>query len=156
MTSTAPSQRPQRSVTITRVINAPRARVFDAWTDARKMAQWWGPKHFTNPRCEIDARPGGAIYILMTAPDGTEYPMRGTFREVVSPERLVFTSVAEDSEGNALLEATTTVTFEDQDGKTKLTVAAHALGISPLSPQMLAGMEPGWMQTIDRLEEMFG
>jgi len=110
-------------------------------TDPKHMAQWWGPHGFTNPVCEMDARVGGAILIHMRAPDGTVHPMTGTFREIVEGERIVFTAVAEDHAGNPLLEALTTVIFEEQGGKTKLTVQASAVGLAPVAPQMLAGME---------------
>jgi uncharacterized protein YndB with AHSA1/START domain len=140
-----------REVTLTRTFNAPRAVVFRAWTDPKHMANWWGPHHFTNPVCELDVRPGGRIYIVMRAPDGTEYPMRGEFREVVEPERLVFFSYAEDRDGTVHLESLTTVTFADQDGKTLLTVHANAVGFTPQAPMMLGGMELGWTQSLDRL-----
>ena len=70
-----------REVTLTRLIDAPRALVWAAWTEPEHMAQWWGPHHFTNPRCEFDARPGGAIHIDMRGPDGTVYPMKGEVPE---------------------------------------------------------------------------
>ena len=79
----------EREITITRMFDAPRAVVFRAWTDAGQLAQWWGPKGFTNPVCEIDVRVGGAIRIHMRSPDGNIYPMKGEFREIVPPERLV-------------------------------------------------------------------
>ena len=145
---------PEREVIITRVFNAPRRLVFKMWTDPRHMAQWWGPHGFTNPVCKLDARPGGAILIHMRGPDGTVYPMTGTFREIVEPERLVFIAVAEDLQGNPLLEALTVVTFVEQGGKTKLTVHAKAVGLAPEAPQMLAGMEAGWTQSLERLEEL--
>jgi len=141
----------ERSVTVTRVIDAPREKVFKAWTDAEQLAQWWGPHHFTNPVCEIDVREGGKILIHMRAPDGTVFPMTGTFREVAAPSRLVFVAVAEDADGNAHLVSLTTVTFDDHNGKTKLTVTADATGLSPAAPQMLAGMDAGWSQSLDRL-----
>src|ERR1700689_4045546 len=87
-----------RELTITRVFDAPRNIVFAAWTDAKQLAQWWGPTGFTNPVCEIDVRPGGAIRIDMRAPDGTIYPMTGVFVEIVPLERIVFTSFALDKE----------------------------------------------------------
>jgi uncharacterized protein YndB with AHSA1/START domain len=65
---------------MTRVLDAPRALVFRAWTDPALMAKWWGPSSFTNPLCELDPRPGGAIRIHMRAPDGTVYPMTGELR----------------------------------------------------------------------------
>jgi len=155
MTATAQTKpQVQREVTITRVFDAPRSLVFRMWTDPKHMAQWWGPHHFTNPVCEIDARPGGAIRIHMRGPDGVVYPMTGAFREIVEPERLVFTAVAEDSDGNPLLESLTTVTFAEQGGKTKLTVHAQAIGIAPVAAQMLAGMEAGWTQSLERLEQL--
>jgi uncharacterized protein YndB with AHSA1/START domain len=147
--STKPSA--QREVTLTRTFDATRRMVFKLWTEPEHMAQWWGPKGFTNPVCELDARPGGAIRIHMRAPDGTVYPMSGTFREVVEPERLVFSAIAEDLEGNPLLEALTTVTFAEHGGKTTVTVHAKAVGIAPLAPQMLDGMQAGWTQSLERL-----
>lgn len=145
----------EMSVRISRVIKAPRARVFSAWIIPGQMAQWWGPQDFTNPVCEVDARPGGRILVHMCAPDGTIYPMTGTFHEVVAPKRLVFTAFAEDHDGNALLESDTTVAFEEKDGKTTVTVAARAVGLVPIAPQMLAGMNAGWTQSLEKLEELF-
>ena len=141
----------RRDVTITRELSAPRSRVFQMWTEPGLLAQWWGPQGFTNPACEVDARPGGAIRIHMRAPDGVVHPMRGTFREVAAPERLVFTTVAEDNAGNPLLEGLTTVTFAEHNGGTKLTVQSGATGLAPVAADMLAGMEAGWTQTVERL-----
>ena len=142
----------QRAITITRTFDAPRALVFKTWIEPRHLAQWWGPRKFTNPVCELDVRVGGKILIHMRAPDGTVYPMTGTFREIVAPERLVFTAVAEDHAGHALLEGLVTVTFEEQGGKTKLTVREKAVALAPAAGPMLAGMETGWAQSLDRLE----
>lgn len=141
-----------RELTITRVIDAPRERVFRAWTEPRQMAQWWGPNGFTNPICEMDARPGGAIRIVMRAPDGVDYPMSGVFREIVEPARLVFAGAAEDGEGNPLLEWVSTVTCADHGGETRLTVQENAVALTDVGVRMLEGMEPGLLQTLDRLE----
>ncbi len=118
------------------------------------MAQWWGPKGFTNPVCEMDVRPGGALRIVMRAPDGVEHPMSGVFREVVAPKRLVFSMVAEDKDGNPLLEGVATATFAEQDGRTKLTVHASAMGVVAIAARMLEGMEEGWTQSLERLESL--
>jgi uncharacterized protein YndB with AHSA1/START domain len=148
----------EKTVSLTRVIDAPRELVWTMWTEPRHMAQWWGPRTFTNPVCELDVRPGGRIWIVMHGPKGSHYdddfPMSGTFHEVVKPERLVFTAVAEDKSGNPLLRAHTIVTFEDQGGKTKLTVNAKGVGIAPIAPQMLAGMDAGWTQSLEKLGEL--
>ncbi len=77
----------KREVLLTRIIDAPRELVFEEWTNPKHMAVWWGPKYFTNPVCEMDVRPGGAILIHMQGPDGVVYPMKGTFHEIVKPER---------------------------------------------------------------------
>ena len=146
----------ERELTITRIIDAPRELVFKAWTDPKHLAQWWGPKGFTNPVCEVDARPGGALRIVMRAPDGADYPMKGVFREIVEPERLVFTNIAVDAAGHHLLEGLTTVTFADHGGKTRLTVHTRAVALVAPAVRMVEGMDAGWTQSIDRLEAHVG
>src|SRR5262245_21367889 len=148
-----------REVRIVRIFDAPRSLVWKCWVDPKHVARWWGPKIFTNPTCEVDARPGVRIWIVMHGPKGSTYdqdfPMSGTFHEVVEPERLVFTAVAEDTYGNARLTAHTTGTFEDQPGgRTRVTVEAHAIGLVEIAPQMLAGMEQGWSQSLEKLAEL--
>ncbi len=142
-----------RELTLTRLFAAPRELVFRMWTDPQHVAQWWGPAGFTNPVCEMDVRPGGKLRIVMRAPDGTDYPMTGTVREVVAPERLVFTSAAIDEHGNALIDGLTIVTFTEQGGKTSLTLQTHAIALAPIAARMLEGMDSGWRQSLDRLEE---
>jgi uncharacterized protein YndB with AHSA1/START domain len=142
------------SVDIVRVFDAPRALVWQAWTDPKMMAQWFGPRHFTSSVPELDARAGGALRIVMHGPDGNDYPMKGVFLEVVPPSRLVFTNIALDHDGNHLLEGETTVTLTEQDGKTTMTLKSHAVGRVAIAPQMLAGMNAGWNQSIDKLGEL--
>jgi uncharacterized protein YndB with AHSA1/START domain len=145
----APSN--EQELMLTRLFDAPRKLVFKAWTDPKCVAEWWGPRHFTNPVCEVDARPGGAIRIHMRAPNGTVYVMTGVFREVVEPQRLVFTSAALDDKGNAMFEVLTTVTFTEQEGKTKQTMRARVIKSTPQSAPYIAGMEQGWTQSLERL-----
>ena len=142
----------EREVTITRVFDAPRALVFKAWTDPQHLAQWWGPEGFTNPVCEFEAHVGGKLRIHMRGPDGAVYPMKGVIREIVAPERLVFSSVAVDAAGKHLLEGLTTLTFAEQNGKTKMTMHTHAAAVAEIGVGYLQGMEAGWTQSIDRLE----
>ncbi len=147
----------EKMVVLTRFISAPRARVFKSWTDPARLAQWWGPRGFTNPRCEIDVRPGGAMHIDMRGPDGKVYPMNGTFKEIVENERLVFTSSALDEKGKPLFEVLTTVTFEDEEaGATKLMVRAKVSSARPEGAPHIAGMNQGWAQSLDRLGEIAG
>jgi uncharacterized protein YndB with AHSA1/START domain len=149
--SPATAQRPERELTLTRLLNAPPPLVWAAWTEPKHLARWWGPAGFTNPVCEVDARPGGALRIVMRGPDGVEYPMTGVFREVVAPERLVFTTTAIDQAGNALLEGLATVTFAAEGTKTRLILQTRAVGLVPYAARMLEGMEAGWSQSLDRL-----
>ena len=154
-TRNSPATKPaERELVITRIFDAPRELVFKAWTDPKHVAQWWGPKEFTNPVCELDVRPGGAILIHMRGPDDVVYPMKGVYREIVPPERLVFTDSAfEDEEGNPQLEDLTTVTFVEHEGKTKLTLHAVVVKAAPAVEGALEGMEEGWNQSLDRLTE---
>ena len=141
----------EKELALTRVFDAPRELVFKVWTDPKHVAQWWGPRGFTNPVCELDLRPGGAILIHMRSPDGIVYPMRGVFQEVVPPERLVFTSAALDSDGNPMFEVLTTVTFAEEGGKTKQILRARVIKKTAQAAPYLAGMEAGWTQTLERL-----
>ena len=143
----------QKEVVLTRVLNAPRDLVYKVWTDPKHLAQWWGPHHFTNPVCEIDVRPGGAILIHMRWPDGRISPMTGVYQEVVPQERLVFLSSALDEQGQPLFEVHTTVEFHEEKGKTKLIVRARVVKSTPQAAPYLAGMEPGWTQTLERLTD---
>jgi uncharacterized protein YndB with AHSA1/START domain len=144
----------KREVTITRVFDAPRALVFEAWTDAMHLTQWWGPHGFTNPVCEIDARVGGAIRIHMRGPDGAIYPMKGEIREIVALERLVFTNIALDDAGNPIIDGFTIVTFAEENAKTKLTVHTRGAAMVEYAAAYLKGMDAGWTQSIERLQAL--
>ena len=150
----------EREVKIVRTFNAPRALVWQAWTDPVHIAQWWGPRGFTNPVCEWDARPGGRIHVVMRASDEiakmigrADHPMTGEFTEVVPTERLAFVSTAIDNAGKPLLEALTTVRLMERSGKTEMVLHASAKGFVEIAARMLEGMEAGWTQSIDKLEE---
>ncbi|MEI8194575.1 MAG: SRPBCC family protein [Phycisphaerae bacterium] len=141
--------------TFTRTYDAPRARVFQAWTDPAQLAQWWGPRGFTNPVCHLDVRPGGQIRIDMRAPDGTVFPMAGVFDEVVEPERLVFTCYAHpDAQGVNQLEVRNTVVFTEHEGKTTINVEAVVVKATGDAADAVNGMEAGWMQSLERLAEL--
>lgn len=149
-----------RELTLTRVLDAPRELVWRAWTDPELVAKWWGPKGVTNPVSEIDPRVGGKLHIVMLAGEelgpmaGQRWPMRGEFKELIEPERLVFVNQAVDEDDNVLLDGLTTVTFEEENGKTKMTMHTAVKGVSPQAPQMLEGMKAGWSQSFDKLTEV--
>ena len=146
-----------REIAATRVFDAPRATVFKAWIDPTQLARWWGPKYFSNPVCELDVRPGGAIRVDMRGPDGTVYPMGGVFHEIVEPERLVFTTTAmHDDQGKPALEVLNTATFVERNGKTTMTLNAVIMKAAPEAAGALAGMRQGWTQSLEKLAEDLG
>jgi uncharacterized protein YndB with AHSA1/START domain len=130
-----------RELVLTRTLDAPRALVFEVWTDPKHLAQWWGPHGFT----------GGKLYIEMRWPDGPSHPMYGEFVEVVKPERLAFTSMLKDDAGTVYLQLLNTVTFAEDGDKTILTVSARVVTAGPGSEEPLSGMDEGWNQSLERL-----
>lgn len=142
----------KKELTLTRILDAPRDLVFKVWTDPVHLARWWGPNGFSNPVCELDLRPGGAIHIDMKDPDGVVFPMGGTVQEVVAPERFVFTATAmHDDQGEPQLETHNTITLEDYNDKTRLTLEVVVLNASEKAALALAGMEQGWTESLERL-----
>ncbi len=143
----------EREVTITRTFKAPLDLVWKAWTEPERLMQWWSPRRFSNPVCEVDPHVGGKIYIVMRGPDGTEHAMRGVFKKVVPQQQLVFTNFPVDQNDQPMLDGITTVTFSGQGDTTTITVNARAVGLVPIAAMMLRGMEQGWTETIDKLGE---
>ena len=140
----------ERELTITRLFQAPRHLVFDAWTRDDHIARWWGPRDFTVPSCEIDARPGGAYRACLRSPQGTDYRLQGTYREIARPHRLVFTFAWEDERGRPKHETLCTVTFADQ-GEATLMTFHQALFDSMDDRDSHHG---GWSEAIDKLEAL--
>ena len=118
----APAAATERELVMTRVFDAPRRLVFKLWTEPEHLVRWWGPRGCTLISGRMDVRPGGAWFRHMRAPGGTEYRKHGVYREIVAPERLVFTYVTDDAAGNPGPETLVTVTFADLGGKTRLTL----------------------------------
>jgi uncharacterized protein YndB with AHSA1/START domain len=129
---------------LTRVFDAPRHMVFEAWTKAEHVSRWFAPRPLTIPSCEVDFRPGGTFRFVMRMPDGTEYPFDGAFREIVAPERIVFTGAIHD--GNKTV---TTITLAEHDGKTTLTMRQTYT----FESEATRGAKQGWTMTLDQLAE---
>ena len=139
------------SLVLSRIINAPRELVFQAWIDPKQLKNWWGPHGFTNPVCEVDARRGGKISICMDSPEFPKHWMSGEFREIIKPELLVFISRAFEDESGIGIEALNTITFEEYLGKTKLTLHVVVTKLDPKFQFAEDGMHDGWSQSLDRL-----
>ncbi len=140
-----------RELTLTRLLAAPRERVFQTWTT--RLSEWWGPHGMTTPVCEMDLRPGGVFRTVMRAPDGTEYPTRGVFLEVVAPERIVFTNAYEPGWlPSPDLFFTAITTFDSlPGGKTKLTARALHWTVAAREEHERMGFQQGWGESYDRL-----
>lgn len=135
---------------ITRVVDAPRRLVFKAWTRPEHLPRWMlGPEGWTMPVCEIDLRPGGAWRFVWRRSDGTEMEMRGVYREITPPERLVST----ESWGGDWPETVNTLILTEKDGKTKITETILYPSKEARDAALQTGMKEGISVTFDRLEE---
>jgi uncharacterized protein YndB with AHSA1/START domain len=139
------------TVAVTRLLDAPRERVFECWTRAEHLAHWFGPKGFIIHSCEADPRPGGVFRLCMRSAQGVDYWVRGIYREVLAPERIVVHCAADDAQGLKRLDEIITVTFASEGGRTRLALHATAAGSGDQAAAMLRGMEQGWSETLDRL-----
>ena len=139
----------ERELVITRVFDAPRPLVFKAWTEPDRLVRWWGPQGFTTPSCTMDGRPGGAFRFCMRSPEGTDHWLRGVYREIVEPERLVFTWAWEDTEGKPGHETVLTVSFAEHGAKTKLTL--HQAVFESVTAR--DAHQSGWTSGLDCLAE---
>jgi uncharacterized protein YndB with AHSA1/START domain len=140
-------------ITFTRVLDAPRTTVWEAWTKGEHLKAWFAPKMFTTPEASIEPRRGGAMRIVMRSPDGQDFPSTGTVKLARAPEKLVFSSTLTGSDGKPMLVDETTVTLADLGGRTKVTVRARILKATAEAKPALQGMKQGWNETLDRMVE---
>ncbi len=143
------------AIAITRVVRAAPDKVFEAWTDAGHLSQWWGPRDgrrdFSTPRVEVDLRPGGAFRTCIRSPRGDDYWARGTYSEIDPPRRLAFSHAWENERGEARHERTVTVDFAETGARTR--VAFRIAGFRSLAER--DGEIEGWNQCLDRLVRYF-
>jgi uncharacterized protein YndB with AHSA1/START domain len=139
-----------REIVFTRLLDAPRELVFDVWTDPKHIANWWGPEGFTNTISEMDVRPGGVWRFVMRGPDGTEYPNKIVYDEIVRPEHIMYEHGADgdDDAGNFSVMAT----FAEQDGKTHLTMRILFKTVEECNRKKAFGAIEGGNSTMDKLE----
>ncbi|HEY7400567.1 MAG TPA: SRPBCC family protein [Actinomycetota bacterium] len=139
-----------KEIVMTRVFDAPRDLVFEAHTSCEHMSKWWGPRKYEISSCDIDFREGGKYRIVQRAPDGGEHAFRGEFREIVRPERIVWTFEYEPMAGHISVD---TLTLEEHDGKTTLTATSVFDSVEDRDGMLNSGMESGAVETWDRLDE---
>ncbi len=140
-----------RELVLTRIIDAPCAAVFAAWTT--RLPEWWGPHGMTTPVCELDLRPGGVFRTVMRAPDGAEYPTRGVFLEIVPNERIVFTDAFDPGWlPHPAAFFTGIITFEPvSGGRTRYTARALHWTVTNREKHEKLGFQQGWGESLDRL-----
>jgi uncharacterized protein YndB with AHSA1/START domain len=154
-TSSAPAS---EQFHLERTFDAPRELVWRAWTDPDHFKRWFAPQNFDTPVAKIDLRPGGMNLFCMRDPDGKEFWGKKVYREIVEPERLVYLDSFCDAEGNTVdastygmsdwpAEVLTTVTFDDDGGKTRITITSEV----PMALAAKHGALEGWGQTLDKL-----
>src|SRR5438270_2810913 len=136
----------------TREFDAPRDLVYEAHSSCEHMSRWWGPKRYEVSECEMDFRPGGAWRLVHRGADGDIPAFRGEFREIVRPERIVWTFEWEGMPGHISVQ---TAEFEEHDGKTVLTETVVFDSVEDCDGMLLSGMEEGEAETYDRLGVYF-
>jgi len=152
--------------TITRVVDAPRDKVWRAWTEVEHLRQWWGPKGFAVTHCTVDLRPGGIMHYCLRMPDGGEMWGKFVYREIAKPERLVWINSFSDKDAGTTVhpmmadwprEMLTTVSFEALGGKTRITVQWVPVDASTdierrTFDEGRDSMKQGWSGTFEQLE----
>lgn len=148
-----------QDLVVTRVFNAPRGKIWEAWTNAEQQKKWWGPKGFTAPQMTSDFREGGSYLYCVQAPNGQKFYITGVFKEIEPQEKLVFTGGFADEHGNPVPGShygmdghemgTQTVEFEDFGNKTKVTLRQEGLPAQEIDAEISA-----WNQSFDKLAQI--
>ena len=149
MTATSTTSENERELVITRTFEVPCDLAFEAWTKPEHLVHWWGPNDFTLPFCEADFRTGGRYRLCMRSPEGEDHWVWGEYREIVEPERIVFTWNREDGEGRIWNSTVVFLSFNERGGKTTFTLTQKVF-------ETVADRDDhkgGWTQCLDRLAE---
>jgi uncharacterized protein YndB with AHSA1/START domain len=141
-----------RELVMTRLIDAPREKLFRAWTDPELLKQWFAPLPWTTPVVELDLRPGGACLMVMRGPDGNEFANRGVYLEIVENERLVFTDAYTSAwEPSNKPFMTVIMTLQDEAGKTRYTARVRHWTVADRETHEKMGFHDGWGRCTDQL-----
>jgi uncharacterized protein YndB with AHSA1/START domain len=145
----------ERELVLTRLIDAPRDKVFQAWTDPVVLKQWFAPRPWSTPEAELNVRAGGSSFVVMRDPDGNDHPYHGVYLEVIPNRKLVFTdayTTAWQPSGKPFM--TVILTFEDEGGKTRYTARARHWTVEDRENHEKMGFHEGWGQCAAQLEEV--
>jgi uncharacterized protein YndB with AHSA1/START domain len=141
----------KQEIVITHIFDAPRELVWNVYTDPKLMPRWWGPRILNTTVDQMDMRPGGIWRIVQRAPDGTEFGFHGVYHDIQPPERIVDTFEFEGMPGHVLLE---TITFEDFEGKTKVTNTSIFQSVEDRDGMLNSNMDEGVTESNDRFAEL--
>jgi uncharacterized protein YndB with AHSA1/START domain len=142
--------KPAFELEIERLIDAPRARVYEAWTEPERLKRWFAPKPFTLAVKSMDFRAGGHYEMAMRGPDGEDFPFTGDYKEIDPPAKLSWTSEFPDMPKGSIA---TVVTFAEEGGKTRVRVRQTFAALSPTARHAVAGAKQGWTLCMDQLVE---
>ena len=145
-------------LTITRIVDAPRALIWEAWTKPEHLKRWWTPAPWTTPECRVDLRPGGEFYTLMRGPDGSEHAVNGCYLDITPCERIVFTDVLQTGWRPAAMSSgpcgpyfTAIISFEEHEGGTRYTARALHKDDADRAKHEEMGFDQGWNTALDQL-----
>ncbi|GHO47848.1 SRPBCC domain-containing protein [Ktedonospora formicarum] len=144
----------EREFTVERQFAAPRALMFQIFTQPEHLKRWWAPQPFTVPTCTIDLRPGGIWHYSMRSPEGQDHWGLSVYREIVPSEKLSYTTTFADEHANpieGMPEHLTTLTFTEEDGKTRVTALVQFSSAADLKVATGLGMLQGMNMTWDFL-----
>jgi uncharacterized protein YndB with AHSA1/START domain len=142
-------------LTLTRLIDAPRDKLYRCWTEPELIKQWFTPRPWTTPVVETDVRPGGKSYMLFRGPEGQEFPNRGVYLEVVRNEKIVFTDAYTEAwMPSAKPFMTATITFRDEGDKTRYDAVVRHWTAEDRAQHETMGFYEGWAKATDQLETL--
>jgi uncharacterized protein YndB with AHSA1/START domain len=149
--ATGSFRKSDREFVMTRTFNAPRKLVFKAYTDPEAIPEWWGPRNLVTRVEKMDVRVGGTWRYIQRAPNGNEYAFNGVYKEIVAPSKVVSTFEFEGMPGHIVVD---TVTLEEVNGKTTITVLSLFQSKEDLDGMLQSGMEGGANESYERFEEL--
>lgn len=152
---TGTTTKDDRELVLTRLIDAPRANVYRAWTEPELLKRWFAPLPWTTPHAELDVRPGGGNVVVMRSPEGQDMPNAGVYLEVVPNEKIVFTDAYTRAwEPSPKPFMTVILTFADEDGKTRYTARVRHWTKEDAETHAKMGFHEGWGLCASQLEKV--
>jgi uncharacterized protein YndB with AHSA1/START domain len=152
MTHETSGESSDRELMLTRLIDAPREKLYRAWTEPALLKQWFAPLPWTTPHAELDVRPGGTSTVTMRSPDGNDMPCPGVYLEVVPNQRLVFTDAYTSAwQPSQKPFMTVILTFEDEGARTRYTARVRHWTVADRETHEKIGFHAGWGQCADQL-----